>query len=84
MKERNQFLELFISGRDTLTVLAMVIGVVVWCFSYFQSKADASAVEKRQNGRIENVEHKMDNFADKLGKVSEDTQYIRGRLEPKN
>lgn len=84
MDRKNQFLDLFISGRDTLTILGLVIGVVVWSFSYFQSKTDAVAVEKRLNGRIEAGEKKMDVMTEKLGRVSEDTQYIRGRLEPKN
>lgn len=75
--------DLFFSTKDALAAVSIVVGIVVYSFNYFQTKSDADVIEKRQNIRIESVEHKMDGMNEKIGRVSEDTQYIRGRLEPR-
>lgn len=82
--KRNQLLDLFVSGRDTLAIIGTIVGIVVWSLSYFQSKTDAAAAEERTNHRVEKVETKMDDLTKGVADVAKDTSYIRGRLEPKS
>lgn len=53
-------------------LLVSLIGMVVWAFSYFTSKADHEKT-------VERVQVLEQNWGD----IKSDLSYIRGRLEPK-
>lgn len=68
---------IFIAGV-VQSVITAIIGVVA--FVYTQGKASADVVHKPD---LVMLETKVDNLKQDLGKVKEDTAYIRGYLDKK-
>lgn len=69
-----------LSLAETLAFGCTVAAVVAFSFSSFSSKSEAQALEKR----IESLERQMALMKDDLSHIRATTEYIKGRLEPKN
>jgi hypothetical protein len=64
-------------------VTSIVITVMMWIFSRFQTKRDAFVTEKQLRMHILKVESDVEKMGSDLARISENVSYIRGRLEPR-
>lgn len=69
-----------LSLAETLAFGCTVAAVVAFSFASFTSKTEAQSLEKR----IENLERQVSLMKDDLSHIRATTEYIKGRLEPKN
>lgn len=75
----NALLNWKLSLAETLAFGCTVAAVVAFSFSSFSSKSEAQALEKR----IESLERQVHSMKDDLSHIRATTEYIRGKLEPK-
>lgn len=69
-----------LSLAETLAFGCTVAAIVAFSFGNFTSKSEAQALEKR----IENLEKQLGSIKDDMSHIRATTEYIKGRLEPKN
>lgn len=69
-----------LSLAETLAFGCTMAIVVTFAFANFSSKSEAQALEKR----IENLEKQLGSIKDDMSHIRATTEYIKGRLEPKN
>jgi hypothetical protein len=75
-----QVLRWKLSLAETLAFGSTVAIIVVFAFGNFTSRTEAQALERR----IENLEKQMGMMKDDLSHIRATTEYIRGRLEPRD
>lgn len=80
MEMKQPLLSWKLSLAETLAFGCTVAAVVAFSFGNFTSKSEAQALEKR----IENLERQLGLMKDDLSHIRATTEYIKGRLEPKN
>lgn len=76
----NALLNWKLSLAETLAFGSTVAIIIVFAFGNFTSRTEAQVLEKR----IESLERQMALMKDDLSHIRATTEYIKGRLEPKN
>lgn len=80
MEMRAPLLAWKLSLAEALAFGCTVAAIVAFSFGNFTSKSEAQASERR----IENLEKQLGSIKDDMSHIRATTEYIKGRLEPKN
>lgn len=80
MEMRAPLLAWKLSLAETLAFGCTVAAIVAFSFGNFTSKSEAQALERR----IENLEKQLGSIKDDISHIRATTEYVKGRLEPKN
>ena len=83
MDTKGTFLNWKLSLPETVGLVATVVSGTLWAQTTFQSKADARDIKEQFENRLTKVEVEISNLRKDISDVMKDTQYIRGRLEPR-
>lgn len=83
MEQRGSFLQWKLSLAESLSMVITVLALVGWVMSTFYRKDEAKELKDSLESRVTRIELEMSNLRENISAISRDTNYIRGRLEPR-